>query len=139
MQLSALDKQRIWLASGLVCAFNAALWVLLFRAFPEQNKDIVIYMIGQLSGMATMSLGFYFTNKAGADEADAKKTENTGKMAEAITATAKMAAPANVAASEAARATAEAAQDRAEDFAAPGKVDPLQFEPIEDYKRDGDI
>lgn len=135
-QISPLDKQRIWLASGLVLAFCACLLILLFKAFPQENKDIIIYMIGQLSGMSTMSLGFYFTNKAGADEADAKKTENTGKMAEAITATAKIAAPASVAASEAARATAEAATERAEDFA---PTDPLKFEAPEEVKREHDI
>jgi len=86
--IKTLDLQRMWLASGLVFAFVAALAAMLLRAVPEANKDIVVYMIGQLSGMATMALSFYFINKAGQDAADAKKTENTGKMADAITAAA---------------------------------------------------
>lgn len=86
--VKTLDLQRIWLASGLVLAFAACLGVMLFRAVPEASQDIVVYMIGQLSGMATMALGFYFTSRAGQDAQDAKKTENTGKALDAISAAA---------------------------------------------------
>lgn len=86
--IKTLDLQRMWLATGLVCAFCASLLLLFLRGIPEANKDLVTYMVGQLSGMATMALSFYFINKAGQDAADAKKTENTGKMADAITAAA---------------------------------------------------
>jgi hypothetical protein len=88
VNLSPIDKQRIWLATGLIAAFCACLLILLFRAFPGDNKDVVIYMIGQLSGMSTMALGFYFTNKAGQDAQDERKSENTGKAFDAIAATA---------------------------------------------------
>ena len=85
---SQIDRQRMWLATGLVCAFVACILGLFLREVPEGNKDLVTYMIGQLSGMATMALGFYFVNKAGQDAADAQKTENTGKALDAITAAA---------------------------------------------------
>lgn len=123
---SKIDQQRIWLATGLVCAFIACVLLLFFQKIPDVNKDLITYMIGQLSGMATMALGFYFTNKAGQDEADAEKTANTGKMADAIKATAEAAtsvASPSIAAEKAALATADAAKERAEDFV-PTKVDP---------------
>jgi hypothetical protein len=113
VNLSPLDKQRIWLATGLITAFCACLLVLLFKAFPPENKDIVIYMIGQLSGMSTMALGFYFTNKAGQDAQDEKKTDNTRAAFEAIAATAQAATPGG-GAKQAAEQVADAAADEAD-------------------------
>jgi len=116
-----LDLQRIWLAGALVFAFCAVLGLSLLRAYPEANKDIVVYMIGQLSGMATMALGYYFTQKAGQDAADAAKTENTGKMADAVVAAAKASTPVTTQAAEAAQATAEAAQHEADRYIDPAE------------------
>lgn len=82
------DVFRNWLAFFLISAFVSTLPVLILFAMPEANKEVIVYIIGQLSGMATMVLGFYFTQKAGQDKLDAERTANTGKMAEAITATA---------------------------------------------------
>jgi hypothetical protein len=61
---------------------------MIFWGMPVTSKDIVTYMVGQLSGMLTMALALYFTKSAGQDAADEAKTVNTGKMADAITATA---------------------------------------------------
>jgi len=88
-----IDRVRNWLAFFLVGAFVAALCLLIFWGMPVTSKDIVTYMVGQLSGMASTALVFYFSKGAGQDQADAAKTENTGKMAEAITATARAAVP----------------------------------------------
>jgi len=82
------DRFRNLLAFFLISAFVGALPALIFKTIPEGNKDIITYMVGQLSGMATTALAFYFTLKAGQDALDAKRAETTGKMAEAITATA---------------------------------------------------
>lgn len=134
--IGPVDRQRMLLATFLITAFTACVMVLFFRVIPPDNKDLMTYMIGQLSGMATMALGFYFTNKAGQDAADAEKAANTGKMADAIVATAQAASNASspsTAAEEAARATAQAAQDRAE------KYEPLRFNPDEEVKRESDI
>lgn len=114
--IRTLDLQRMWLATGLVCAFVAALLLLFLRAIPPENKDLVTYMVGQLSGMATMALSFYFINKAGQDAADAKKTENTGRALEAITATAS-AGGGPSAAKEAAEQVANAAEAEADRIA----------------------
>lgn len=84
----AVEGFRNWLAFFLVAAFIAVLPLLVFKTIPGDNKEIIVYMIGQLSGMATTAIGFYFVNKAGQDELDAKRTENTGKMADAVVAAA---------------------------------------------------
>lgn len=83
-----LDRQRFYLAAVLTVAFISAVGLLFWKGVPSDNKDLVNYMLGQLSGMTTMALGLYFLNKAGQDAADEKKSENTGKMADAITAAA---------------------------------------------------
>lgn len=82
------DRFRNLLAFCLVGAFVAVLPFLIFKDIPATSKDIVTYMVGQLSGMATMALGYYFTNKVGADALEAKKADNTAEAFRAITATA---------------------------------------------------
>ena len=117
-----IDLQRMSLAIFLVTAFVACIMILFFKLVPAENKDLITYMIGQLSGMATMALGFYFVNKAGQDAQDAKRTENTGKMADAVVAAASAAGsggagPAQLkqAAEEAAGVVADAAVTAAEE------------------------
>lgn len=82
------DKFRNILAFFLVGSFVTMLPALIVWAIPAANKDIVTYMVGQLSGMAATVLGFYFVNKAGQDALDQQKADNTGKALDAITATA---------------------------------------------------
>jgi uncharacterized membrane protein YhhN len=66
------DIMRGALAALLLTAFNVALAALIWRAVPEQNKDIIVYMLGQLSGMVTLALGYYFsTSKSSAEKTDA--------------------------------------------------------------------
>lgn len=86
------EFSRNLLAFLLVGAFISVLPVLTYKAIPVGNKEVLTYMLGQLSGMATMALGFYFTNKAGQDAVDAKRAESTGKFAEAMAETAKVVA-----------------------------------------------
>lgn len=113
------DRFRNALAFLLVSAFIAILPLLVFKSIPDANKDIIVYMIGQLSGMALTALGFYFVNKVGQDALDAKRADTTGKMADAITAAAN-AGGSTVDAAGAARETANAASDKAEEIAAKG-------------------
>lgn len=89
--IEQIERVRNRLASFLVGAFVGVIPFMLFKTIPTENKEIIVYMIGQLSGMATLALGFYFVNKVGQDAADAIKSENTGKLADAITATARAA------------------------------------------------
>jgi hypothetical protein len=82
------ERFRNWLAFFLISAFVSVLPLMFFKSIPADNKDIITYIVGQLSGMATMALGFYFTTKAGADALDAKRAETTSKAFEAIAASA---------------------------------------------------
>ena len=86
--LDKIETVRNALAMLLVIAFISTIPMFLLATIPEANKEIITYMVGQLSGMALTALGFYFVSKVGQDALDAKRTENTGKLAEAITATA---------------------------------------------------
>lgn len=82
------DAFRNLLAFLLIGAFISILPLLTLKAIPEQNKEIIVYMIGQLSGMATMALGFYFVTKQHADALDLKRAETTNEAFKAVTATA---------------------------------------------------
>ncbi len=93
--IDKIETVRNALAMLLVMAFIATIPMFLFIVIPESNKEVITYMVGQLSGMALTALGFYFVNKVGQDALDAKRTENTGKFADAITATANAATPAD--------------------------------------------
>lgn len=83
--IEQVEFMRNLLAFLLVAAFVGAFPALMIKAIPKENEQLLTYMLGQLSGMATTALGFYFVNKAGQDAVDAKRADNTGKMAEAVT------------------------------------------------------
>jgi hypothetical protein len=110
--LDQIEHVRNRLASFLVGAFVGVIPFMLYKDIPTENKEIIVYMVGQLSGMATMALGFYFVNKVGQDALDAQKSENTGKLADAITAAAK-AGTDSAPAVEGAEQVAAAAEDEA--------------------------
>lgn len=82
------ERMRNLLSFLLVGSFITILPVFLFKVIPTENKDMITYMVGQLSGMATMALGYFFTNKVGQDARSAKRDENVGKLADAVTAAA---------------------------------------------------
>lgn len=89
------DAFRNLLAFLLIGAFISVLPLLVFKTIPEQNKEIIVYIIGQISGMATTCLGFYFVTKQHADALDLKRAETTNEAFKAVTATAQAgAAPA---------------------------------------------
>lgn len=83
--IEQIEWMRNLLGFMLVGAFVVFSGALLFKAIPEKNEQLLSYMLGQLSGMALMALGFYFVNKVGQDALDAKRAENTGKLADAVT------------------------------------------------------
>ena len=71
MTFSALktDLMRGSLAIILLLSFQAALFALFSFKVPDSNRDMVIYMLGQLSGMVTTALAFYFaTTKSSQDK-----------------------------------------------------------------------
>lgn len=113
--LDQIEFMRNLLAFLLVGAFISMLPMFALIIIPDKNKDVITYMVGQLSGMATMALGFYFVNKVGQDALDATRAENTGKMAEAVT-TALKEKDKPAGAGEAADQVADAARDEATDI-----------------------
>lgn len=82
--LAQIERVRNILAMSLIASFVGALIALTYRAIPKENEQIITYMVGQLSGMATMALGFYFVSQVGKDALDAQKVGNTTKALDAI-------------------------------------------------------
>lgn len=84
------DKRAIanLIGLGLIAAFIGALIMLCWRAIPPSNEQLITYMLGQLSGMALGVVSYHYAMNAGQALSDAKKTQNTGKAFEAITAVA---------------------------------------------------
>jgi hypothetical protein len=68
----------------ILLSFNAVIIVLFFRSIPSDNMQLLVYMLGQLSGFAAAVVALHY----GRDSQDEKKTENTGKAFDAIAATA---------------------------------------------------
>lgn len=79
---------RDWLAFLLVGSFIGTLPLLVFKDVPDVNKDTIVYILGQISGMALTVVGFYFVNKAGEDELAAKRADNTAAAFKAVEAAA---------------------------------------------------
>jgi hypothetical protein len=61
------DMRRI-LALLFSIAFVGAFPVLFYKAIPEANKDLVTYMLGQLSGIVGTILAFHFSSTVGGEE-----------------------------------------------------------------------
>lgn len=100
---------------SLVSGFLGALAALFVIPIPAENKELIIYMLGQLSGFAGGIVAYHYTSKAGERELEAKRTENTGKALDAIRAAAAAPGPsADGAAAAAADRVAGAAEDEAD-------------------------
>jgi hypothetical protein len=80
--IEQIEWMRNLLAFMLTGAFVSTIPLFVFKSIPEANEQVVTYMVGQLSGMALMALGFYFVNKVGQDAIDATRADNTGKLAD---------------------------------------------------------
>ena len=65
------DYMRGCLAIALLLSFQIALGALFKWQVPETNRDMVIYMLGQLSGMVTTALAFYFATSKSSQEKNA--------------------------------------------------------------------
>lgn len=111
-----IEFMRNVLAFLLVGAFIGAMGAFTLVPIPDENKDILTYMIGQLSGMAITVLGFYFVSKVGQDALDAKRSDNTGKALEAIKTVAEGSKTSGEAVDDAVDKTAQAAVDKAEEL-----------------------
>jgi len=65
------DYMRGCLAIALLFSFQLSLAALFKWQVPETNRDMVIYMLGQLSGMVTTALAFYFATSKSSQEKNA--------------------------------------------------------------------
>jgi len=110
------DDFKNLLAFALIGAFIMFIPLFVFKSIPAQNEQIIVYMVGQLSGMALTALGAYFVNRMGQDKIDAQRADNTGKALDAITATAQAATAPTVEVTKAADAVADAALDKAQEI-----------------------
>src|SRR5688572_27271595 len=70
----------------LIGSFIGAMGAMFQVAIPEQNKDLLTYMLGQLSGFVAAVVALHYVTKAGEKELDAKRAENTGKALDLATA-----------------------------------------------------
>jgi hypothetical protein len=69
---------------ALVSGFLGALGALFIIPIPPENKELIIYMLGQLSGFAGGIVAYHYTSKAGEREMEVQRADNTGKAFEAI-------------------------------------------------------
>jgi hypothetical protein len=101
----------------LVTAFVGALGVLFWKAIPSQNEQLIVYMLGQLSGFVAGVVSFHYVTKAGDREMERKRADNTAKALDAIKEVAKTSpAPSHGDAAAAAEQVAGAAVDEAEEI-----------------------
>lgn len=83
MSVPAIMRNRLAFLFSL--AFVFAFPVLFFKAIPTENKDLVTYMLGQLSGIVLTIIAFHFSSTVGGEKktdalADAAKNGKTGTM-----------------------------------------------------------
>lgn len=68
IRLAKSDYMRGTLAMLLMTAFCAMLVALFLAQIPESNKETLTYAAGQLSGMVTTALAFYFSTTQGSEQ-----------------------------------------------------------------------
>ena len=62
-------------------AFIGAFPVLFFKGIPQDNKELLTYMLGQLSGIVLTIIAFHFSSTSGGE----KKTEQLAELAKGTT------------------------------------------------------
>jgi hypothetical protein len=77
----------------LVASFIGIIFMLLYKAIPKDNEQLIVYMLGQLSGFVAGVVAFHYVTKAGEKELDEARTANTGKALDAIRAATEAAPP----------------------------------------------
>lgn len=82
-----MPNLRDTLGIGLVLAFIVALFVLFWKAIPPANEQLIVYMLGQLSGFVAGVVSYHYVMSKTSEKA----TENTGAAFRAIEETAKAA------------------------------------------------
>lgn len=68
----------------LIGAFIGVLGILFWKSIPPSNEQLIVYMLGQLSGFVSAVVALHYVTKAGEKELDAKRAENTGDALAAV-------------------------------------------------------
>lgn len=71
---------RDWLGVFLVTAFIGALFNLLKFNFPDKNEQLIVYMLGQLSGFVGAVVALHYT----ASKHDEQRADDASKMTDAV-------------------------------------------------------
>lgn len=107
---------------ALIASFVGALGVLFWKDIPRSNEQLIVYMLGQLSGFVSGIVAYHYVTKAGEKELDKQRVDNTTVALEAIKAAQEAPLkPAHDQASQAAEQVAEAAADEADTITRKGK------------------
>ena len=62
------QRDRTWIGAAIVVAFISAGGMLFAFAIPTSNEQLLTYMLGQLSGLATAIVSFHFGSSRGSEE-----------------------------------------------------------------------
>jgi hypothetical protein len=102
------------IGTALIGAFIGAMGILFWKAIPPSNEQLIVYMLGQLSGFVAGVVSFHYVTKSGEKELEQQRTENTGKALDAIKAAAETVPADHTGAAKAAEQVADAAVDEAQ-------------------------
>lgn len=75
---------RDTIGSILLLAFVGALTLLFWKEIPEANKDLIVYMLGQLSGFVAGVVAAHYTINSVQQRLDQQRVENTKAAFDAI-------------------------------------------------------
>lgn len=114
---------------ALIGAFIAVLFMLFWKEIPTKNEQLIVYMLGQLSGFVAGVVSSHYVHKAGEGRLEQQRQETAKAQAEATRATAEAVVAAAAGSppgsnggdlapgtGEAARSVADAADERAEEI-----------------------
>lgn len=72
------------LGAAAIAGFFGALFALFIVPIPTENRDLVTYMIGQLSGFAGGVFAHHYASKSGDREADQMRAETQSKALDTV-------------------------------------------------------
>lgn len=79
---------RDWIGVALIVAFIGAVGVLFWKAIPTENEQLIVYMLGQLSGFVGGVVSFHYvmskSSEKAIDIAHANAAGPTGKAGDPV-------------------------------------------------------
>lgn len=68
---------------ALISAFIAVLFILFWKEIPKSNEQLIVYMLGQLSGFVGGVISSHYVHKAGEEKQEAARQETLQLQARA--------------------------------------------------------